>query len=46
MDHNVRLVKCLLDSGEDPNESPLDISPLMLTVLVSDNAIIKLLISN
>ena len=46
MERNVGLVKSLLDSGEDPNESPLDVSPLMLAVLVSDNDIVKLLISN
>ena len=46
MERNVGLVKSLLDSGEDPNESPLDVSPLMLAVLVSDNDIVKLLVSN
>ena len=46
MERNVGLVKSLLDFGENPNESPLDVSPLMLAVLVSDNDIVKLLISN
>ena len=46
MERNVGLVKSLLDSGEDPNKFPLDVSPLMLAVLVSDNDIVKLLISN
>ena len=46
MKRHVRLVKRLLDRGEDPNESPLGISPLILAVLVSDNEIVKLLISN
>ena len=46
LDHNAELVKSLLDSGEDPNELPLDVSPMMLAACLSDLEIVKLLISN